>query len=218
MNTKIQAANAKPATSAHTFAAGDRVIVCNSKTNDTKVAGVITAIAKGWYNLETEEFGNVSARISSLSPCAKQAAAPIVALPNDSDLMGDSDLMDDLDPDDLDDPETAASKMAAALKAARVRYTKTHRPDGTPSADCADLIAKELRDLEPLEVAALADRCLQVAKGTHEAKYGHLNPGQIRMNSGNRIRAAWKTAHEDGDEATIKHLMFVLGLDGDDDE
>lgn len=116
-------------------------------------------------------------------------------------------------------PERGESEMSKALRKAREHYEKTKRPDGTRSADNGDAIAKELRDLEPWEVADLADKVLGVPKGTHFAKYQHLNNGQIRMNSGNRIRQAWKLANEEGDEAAIVRIAKLLNLvEVDDDE
>ena len=68
-------------------------------------------------------------------------------------------------------------------------------------------------------MADLADKVLGVPKGTHFAKYQHLNNGQIRMNSGNRIRQAWKLANEEGDEAAIVRIAKLLNLvEVDDDE
>lgn len=115
------------------------------------------------------------------------------------------------------DPE-ASCKMAEALKKAREHYTKDKRPDGTATAHCGDAIAKELRDLEPQEVAALADKVLQEPAGTHFAKYQNLNNGQIRMNSGNRIRSYWKKINEDGNEAEIARVAKLLNLIEQDDE
>lgn len=109
------------------------------------------------------------------------------------------------------DPETA-SRMAEALKKAREHYEKTRRPEGSASADCGDRIAKELRDYEPQDVANMADKVLQQPIGTHYAKYERLNNGQIRMNSGNRIRAYWKKINEDGNEAEIARVGILLNL------
>lgn len=109
------------------------------------------------------------------------------------------------------DPDHA-SRMAEALRKARTRYEKTRRPEGSASADCADQIAKELRDYEPQDVANLADKVLQQPVGTHYAKYERLNNGQIRMNSGNRIRAYWKKINEDGNEAEIARVGLILNL------
>lgn len=112
-----------------------------------------------------------------------------------------------------DEPEeTEASKMAEALKKAREHYTKDKRPDGSATAHNGDLIAKELRWYEPLEVCELADRCLLCAPGYHAERYASLNPGQKRMNSGNRIRAAYRKATEDGDEVVLARINKALNL------
>lgn len=106
----------------------------------------------------------------------------------------------------------AASRMAEALRQARQHYTKDKRPDGSATAHCGDAIAKELRDMEPEETANLADKVLQQPHGFHFAKYQNLNNGQIRMNSGNRIRAYWKKINEDGNEAEINRVGILLNL------
>jgi hypothetical protein len=103
--------------------------------------------------------------------------------------------------------------MAQALREARVRYVKTKRPEGSASMDCGDLLARTLRDLEPLEVAALADKVLGEAPGYHAGKYDHLNPGQIRMNSGNRIRSLLKT----GSAPDLQRAYEALGWDTDEE-
>lgn len=120
-----------------------------------------------------------------------------------------------------DEDEEGPSKMAEALRKARGHYTKDRRPDGSQTAHCNDAIARELRDLEPLEVAELADRVLQQPIGFHAGKYDHLNNGQIRMNSGNRIRGYWKNINEDGNEAEIARVMALIGIEApaeDDNE
>lgn len=113
-------------------------------------------------------------------------------------------------------PLTAQERMAKALREARTHYTHCKRPNGTATAHNGDDIAKALRDYEPTEVADLADKCLGVPVGTHFLKYGHLNNGQIRMNSGNRIRATYAKALKDQDAETIKRICHVLGLDDEE--
>lgn len=121
--------------------------------------------------------------------------------------------------DTIEPDHDAASRMAEALRKARAHYTKDKRPDGSATAHCGDPIAKELRDYEPADVAALADKVMGVEAGTHLGKYQHLNNGQIRMNSGNRIRAEWKRVNEAGDEAAIVRIAKLLNLvEIDDDE
>lgn len=109
------------------------------------------------------------------------------------------------------DPESA-SKMADALRKAREHYVKDRRPDGAQTAHCGDAIARELKELEPRETADLADKVLQQPHGFHFGKYQNLNNGQIRMNSGNRIRAYWKGINEDGNEAEIARVGKLLNL------
>lgn len=106
----------------------------------------------------------------------------------------------------------AASRMAEALRKARRHYKKDKRPDGSATAHCGDAIAKELRDMEPEETANLADKVLQQPHGFHFTKYQNLNNGQIRMNSGNRIRAYWRKINEDGNEAEINRVGILLNL------
>lgn len=68
---------------------------------------------------------------------------------------------------------------------------------GKPTLDTADEVADRLRGLTAAEVASYTTKT--IAKITGEqidfgAKYAHLNPGQVRMNCGNRLRAALKNA------------------------
>lgn len=130
----------------------------------------------------------------------------------------DADEQGDEIEEALEEAETAAGKMAEALRKARQHYTKACRPSGAATAHNGDTIARELLDYEPKEVAALADRCLGLPKGWHEARYNGLNPGQIRMNSGNKIRGAWKKAEKNGDLEMLARIKFVLGLDSDDEQ
>lgn len=77
----------------------------------------------------------------------------------------------------------------ANLKAAKAanRYTKT-KIGKKVAIDNDDGLAQLLRGLEVDRVAFLADRVFDEEIGFHLAKYSHLNNGQVRMCSGNRIR------------------------------
>lgn len=214
--TKLITKTASPA-----FAAGDRVTVSNAATAGEPLTGSIVTIKSGWYvveldepieNSKGEETTTVSARVSSLAvldPADDEQA---------DDQDPDADEQDDEVEEALEEAEEHAGRMAEALRKARQRYVKARRPSGATTAHNGDTIAKELLDYEPLEVAALADRCLALPKGTHAARYDGLNPGQIRMNSGNRIRGAWKRAEKDGDLETLARIKFVLGLDSDEEQ
>lgn len=70
---------------------------------------------------------------------------------------------------------------------------------GKPTLDVADQVADMLRGLTVEEVAKLTKTKLKALTGEDFdpiAKYGHLNPGQIRMNCGNRLRAAIRESAE----------------------
>ena len=79
-----------------------------------------------------------------------------------------------------------------------------------------------MRDYDPLEVASIADRCFDLPKGTHAARYcgerfdpadtstWRLNPGQVRMNCGNRIRGVWRKGE---DVERMTRIAQVLGLE-----
>ena len=180
--------------------------------------------------------GRVSARASSIEAPApaptKAPAAKAAPLPEECPECGGTDLdlgntngyvclecdhewLPEADEEAgveelLDEAEQHASKMTEALKKARVRYVKDRRPNGAATAHNGDLIARELRDYDPAEVCGLCDRCFDLPKGSTFAKYEHLNPGQRRMNAGNRIRAVWKKAE---DLERMQRIAQVLGLD-----
>ena len=111
--------------------------------------------------------------------------------------------------DALDEAEEHASKMAEALRRARVRYVKDRRPDGAATAHCNDLIARELRDYDPEDVCKLCDRVFALPIGTTLARYDGLNNGQKRMNAGNRIRGAWRKQE---DQEVCDRIISLLGL------
>ena len=197
------------------FVVGERVILCNDKTHNRPMPGVIEAIAKGWYNVKLDQ-GNatISARAGSLSrPVVTAAEAGLAA---QTAIMGVKPVLSpaakpgrpasepepDYDDDEssngseveqaLDEAEVHASKMAEALRKARAHYTKAHRPNGKATAHNGDRIAKQLLELEPMDVAKLAEVICGLERDSLVTKYRSLNPGQIRMNSGNRIRALYK--------------------------
>lgn len=192
------------------FSLGDRVTVSNAATNDQPVAGTIERIDKGWLNVRTDDGQIVSARESSLK-----------AILADIEDRGPESLTDLQPAETTTDAEVQPVEekdehpMARALRQARVHYIKAKRPDGSNTANCGDRIARFLQDFEPVEVAYLADKVLQTPDGFHAQKYGSLNPGQIRMNSGNRIRGAWNKARETSDEEATRvgRLLGLLDMD-----
>ena len=93
-------------------------------------------------------------------------------------------------------------KMSTTLNRYRVNYQPSLAAGGRKSLNNGDDLASLLSGLEPKGVATLAEIVLGLAKGELVAKYEHLNPGQQRMNSGNRIRAAIKRG-----DITIKDVQ-----------
>ena len=90
-----------------------------------------------------------------------------------------------------ENPEPKAG-MAATLLKYRVGYEPSIAYSGRKSLNNGDAIAHFLSGEEPLLVAARVERILGLETGFLVTKYAGLNPGQIRMNSGNRLRAALK--------------------------
>lgn len=82
--------------------------------------------------------------------------------------------------------------MSKQLQKYRGRYQVCVTSNGTKSLNNGDPIAQLLEGKSWEEVCKLADEVLGEEPGHHATKYANLNPGQRRMNSGNRIRAAWK--------------------------
>ena len=62
---------------------------------------------------------------------------------------------------------------------------------GNTSVHCGDDLAVFLRGKSLEQVYELATKVFGPGNGLR-ARYGHLNPGQQRMNVGNRLRAAVK--------------------------
>ena len=88
-------------------------------------------------------------------------------------------------------PGSAAS-MSRQLQKYRGGYKVCITASGTKSLNNGDAVAQFLEAKDWLEVCNLADEVLGEEPGFHAAKYERLNPGQRRMNAGNRIRAAVK--------------------------
>lgn len=85
-----------------------------------------------------------------------------------------------------------SSAMAKVLTKYRHKYVTSVSASGRKSKACGDALSQALEGLDHKAVARLADRVFGLVEGGHEDKYAHLNNGQVRMNSGNRIRAAIK--------------------------
>lgn len=100
--------------------------------------------------------------------------------------------------------------MQGTLLKYREDYVPTISYKGTLSLDNGDEVAEVLRGLSPDEVCAIADTIYGVLPGSHWERWQHLNPGQRRMNAGNRIRGAVRRGEKTTDE--IRKLVDGAGL------
>ena len=94
--------------------------------------------------------------------------------------------------DELDGEEEGESKMGKVLKRYRPTYSVSITPNGRKSRCNGDDIAMALEGCTYATVAAAAEQLLGLKAGEVFSRYSHMNPGQGRMNAGNRIRAAFK--------------------------
>jgi len=85
-----------------------------------------------------------------------------------------------------------SSTMAKTLSEHAKAYEDSVSYSGGKSKICGDAISKDLQGLNPDQVIEVAEKILDLKHGELAVKYDHLNPGQKRMNSGNRIRGAVK--------------------------
>lgn len=63
---------------------------------------------------------------------------------------------------------------------------------GRRSKICGDDLSHAMAAVEPERAARIAETLLELEAGFLSEKYAKLNPGQIKMNSVNRVRAALK--------------------------
>jgi hypothetical protein len=101
--------------------------------------------------------------------------------------------------------------MAKVLAAYRAGYTPSVAASGKKSLHNGDPVAYalEYRELENLYHTAAS--LLGFTYEELKARYAHLNPGQQRMNLGNRIRAAYRR----GDDVVVTWVNNQFGNDTD---
>ncbi len=92
-----------------------------------------------------------------------------------------------------DEPEAkVAPTMSAQMRKHRDKYQDTVSYNNRLSKNNGDKVAQLLAGATPEAVVAAAEQLCGFKEGELLAKYAHLNNGQRRMNSGNRIRSAVK--------------------------
>lgn len=82
--------------------------------------------------------------------------------------------------------------MAETLNNYRTAYEDTAAYSGRLSKHNGDDVAAILAGADPASVIRAAELILGLGKDELRKRYERLNPGQQRMNGGNRIRAAFK--------------------------
>ncbi len=83
--------------------------------------------------------------------------------------------------------EMAKPNMAEQLKEARKRYTVSKSAKGTTSAHNGDDVATLLAGCSPEDVCSTAEKLAGMKPGELAAKYSHLNPGQVRKQTGGGV-------------------------------
>lgn len=127
----------------------------------------------------------------------------LLTLQTEPDLSGEyePDLDENGNEIPLDEDDNEKPTMAGQLKRYREGYVPTTAYSGRKSLNNGDDLATEMAGLTPVQVCSAAERICGLETGELVAKYENLNPGQQRMNAGNRIRAAVKREDVTVDEA-----------------
>jgi hypothetical protein len=107
-------------------------------------------------------------------------------------------------PEGEDEAEEGLSggRMAQQLRRFAAHYVPAKNASGATTKICGDSLSQLLLSLEPEQVSLVAAAVLDLPAD----KYDHLNPGQVRMNWGNRLRAAIKkdnVSYEDVAEQVV---------------
>ena len=116
---------------------------------------------------------------------------------NKTDLQAAFDML-------TEGEEEGERGMAKTMAKYREKYQPSVSPSGRKSLNNGDKIAAILEGRDADEVLGIAEQLLELEKGELVLRYENLNPGQRRMNGGNRIRSAIKR----GDH-TIEQLEQV---------
>ena len=100
-------------------------------------------------------------------------------------------IIEDLESTISDNYEAPAYTMSGQLAKYRANYVISITAEGAKSLSNGDPVAMFLERKTWEEVCALADVACGEDAGYHADRYKGLNPGQRRMNSGNRLRALY---------------------------
>lgn len=172
------------------------------------VTAELVSSSKGWATIRIEIDGETQIRKVRTSQIAldDEDEAPEEIL---EEMLTDDD--DDLDEDG--EPTKRGDVFPAGI---RETYEKGKTLKGKSFIDCGDEVAAQLRDMSLEEVAVVASKVLGelTADGwlavyttdREAAGKSRLNPGMVRMNLGNRIRAELKRQAEEAGEYVFPSL------------
>lgn len=103
-------------------------------------------------------------------------------------------------------------KQSRILKKYRAGYETTTAYSGKASLNNGDAVANALAGASPAQVMTAAEQLLEMKPGELHKKYGKLNPGQQRMNAGNRIRNGVKKEKFSA-EQVVKAINIAVDQD-----
>lgn len=163
------------------------------------LSGTVIGVTKGWVEVEFDdeaEDGEATGkfRVKSL----------VVLEQDDTQENGEEYGHSDEDEDEDEDGE-GLSNLARQIAKYREGYVSATNASGTKTKTCGDTLAERLLALTPAQVAMAADLFFCVGAGWHAARYSSLNAGQIRMNCGNKIRAAMRKVSQELQDATLQY-------------
>ena len=130
---------------------------------DTEATALIKGYAKGWYT---------------------------VIINDEERKIRGNKILGPVDDSFEDDEEQTSGPVEKQMRKYRQGYEKGVSFSGNTSLNTGDELAHLLEGTTPEFVCHLAEHVCELDFGELVAKYEHLNPGQQRMNAGNRIRAA----------------------------
>ena len=181
-------------------------------TTHTEARALHTAAATAWTNVAARDTNNQPTKAATkaatkASDKAREATDALVDAGWDEDRT-DTDAVRSA-PEAAQAHACAADEhreaakddaprgMSATLDRYKPGYTQCVAYSGSVSQNNGDALAQALEGKSPAETIAFAERVLGLPVGTLAAKYAGLNPGQQRMNSGNRVRNAIKRGDVD---------------------
>ena len=171
------------------------------------VQAELVSTGKGWATIRVEIDGEEQIRKVRTSQ---------IALDDEDDAP--DEVLEEMLTDEDDDLEDAAEGKRGDVFPAGIRetYVKGKTPAGKSFIDCGDEVAAQLRDMSLEQVALVASKVLGeltpegwlavYTTNREAAGKTKLNPGMVRMNLGNRIRAELKRQAEEAGEYSFPSL------------